>query len=150
MDWKTIRALELSFIDSFRFLSSSLDSLVKNLGQNDFKYLSQEFDNNVLDPVKRKGFYLFEYMSDSQKFKEKLPSKEKLYISLTGKKIGSKEHEPALKVWNKFLMKTVKDYHDLYLKCGVLLLADVFEKIRNNSLKNYGCPSHYLSAAALS
>ena len=41
----------------------------------------------------------------------------------------------------------MKDYHDLHLKCDVLLLADVFEKFRNNSLKNYGlCPSHYLSA----
>ena len=48
-------------------------------------------------------------------------------------------------------MKTMKDYHDLHLKCGVLLLADVFEKFRNNSLKNYGlCPRHYLSAPALS
>ena len=32
----------------------------------------------------------------------------------------------------------MKDYHDLYLKCDVLLLANVFEKFRNNSLKNYG------------
>ena len=48
-------------------------------------------------------------------------------------------------------MKTMKDYHDLYLKCDVLLLADVFEKFRNNSLKNYGlCSSHYLSAPGLS
>ena len=31
----------LSFIDSFQFQSSSLDSLVKNLGKDDFKYLSQ-------------------------------------------------------------------------------------------------------------
>ena len=39
---------------------------------------------------------------------------------------------------------------DLYLKCDVLLLADVFGKFRNNSLNNYGlCPSHYLSAPAL-
>ena len=45
----------------------------------------------------------------------------------------------------------MKDYDDLYLKCDVLLLADVFEKFRNNSFKNYGlCPSHYLSAQALS
>ena len=45
----------------------------------------------------------------------------------------------------------MKDYHNLYLKCDVLLLADVFEKFRNNSLKNYGlCPSHYLSAPDLS
>ena len=42
-------------------------------------------------------------------------------------------------------MKTVKCYHDLYLKLDVLLLADVFGKFRNSSLKNYGlCPSHYL------
>ena len=48
-------------------------------------------------------------------------------------------------------MKTMKDDIDLYLKCDVLLLANVFEKIRNNRLKNYGlCPSHYLSAPALS
>ena len=41
--------------------------------------------------------------------------------------------------------------HDLYLKCDVLLLVDIFEKFRNNSLNNYGlCTSHYSSASALS
>ena len=90
-------------------------------------------------------------MSDFEKFKEELPSKEKFYSSLTGKKISAKEYEHVLKVWNKFEMKTTKDYHDLYLECDVLLLADVFEKFGNNSLKNYGlCPSHYLSAPTLS
>ena len=48
-------------------------------------------------------------------------------------------------------MKTMKDYHDLYLECDVLLLANVYEKFTNNSLKNYGLyPSHYLSAPGLS
>ena len=48
-------------------------------------------------------------------------------------------------------MKKFKDYHNLYLKCNVLFLADVFDKFRNNNLKNYGvCPSHYLSAPGLS
>ena len=48
-------------------------------------------------------------------------------------------------------MQMIKDYHDFYLKCDVLLLANVFEKFRNNSSKNYGlCPSHYLSAPGLS
>ena len=46
---------KLIFIDSFQFLSSSLDSLVKSLNTDDLKYLSQEFDNNVLDLVKQKG-----------------------------------------------------------------------------------------------
>ena len=48
-------------------------------------------------------------------------------------------------------MKKMKDYHNLYLKCDVLLLVNFFEKFRNNSLKNYElCPSHYLSAPGLS
>ena len=47
-------------------------------------------------------------------------------------------------------MKKMKDCH-LYLKCNVLLLADVFEKFRNNRLKNHGlCSSRYLSASGLS
>ena len=54
---------KLCFIDSFQFLSSSLDSLVKNLSKDDFKYLSQEFNNDVLDLGKQKGFYPYEYMS---------------------------------------------------------------------------------------
>ena len=56
---------KLSYIDRFQFLSSSLDSLVKNFDKDDFKYLSQEFDNNVLDLFKQKGFYLYEFMPDS-------------------------------------------------------------------------------------
>ena len=89
---------KLSFIDSFQFLSSSLDSLVKNLNKDDLKYLSQEFDNNVLDLAKQKRFYPYEYMHNLENFKQKLPSKEKFYSLLTGKKISNKEYEHVLKV----------------------------------------------------
>ena len=44
--------------------------LVKSLGKDDFKYLIQEFDNNILDIVKQKGLYPYEYLKDSEKFKE--------------------------------------------------------------------------------
>ena len=124
---------QLSFIDSFQFLSSALDSLVKNLGKVDFKYLSQEVHNNVLDLVKQKEFYPYEYMSDFEKFKEELPN----YSSLTRKRISDKECEHIIKVWNKFEMKTIKDYQDLHLKCDALLLTDFFKKFRNNGLNNY-------------
>ena len=92
---------KLSFIDSIQFLSSSLDSLVKNVSNEDFNYLSQgqEFENNVLHQVKQKGFCPYEYMSDFEKFKEELPSKERFYSSLTDRKAN---------VWNKFEMKTIK------------------------------------------
>ena len=46
---------KLIVIESSQFLSSPLDSLVKNWAKDDFKYSSQEFDNNVLDLVKQKG-----------------------------------------------------------------------------------------------
>ena len=127
---------KLSFIDSFQFLNSSLDSLIKNLNNDYSKYLSQEFHKNKFDLVKQNGFYPYEYTIDFKKVKEQLPSKE---------------NEHVLNVWSKFEMKTMKDYHDLYLKCDVLLLTDVFERFRNNSLKNYGLfPNHYLSAPWLS
>ena len=94
-------------------------------------------------------------MSDFEKFKEKLPSKEKFYSSLTGKKVdeqrSGKEDEHVLNVWEKFEIKAMKDYHDLYLKCDALLTADVFDKFGNSSLNNYElCRSHYLNATALS
>ena len=93
---------KLSFIDSFQFLSSSLDSLVRNLGKDDFKYLHQEFDNKVLDLVKQKVFHPQEYMKHFEKFKKKLPSKEKFYTSSTDRKISDKEYEHVLNVWKKF------------------------------------------------
>ena len=77
---------KLILIDSFRFLSSSSDSLVKNSTKDDFRYLSQDFHNNELDLVKQKGFYPYEYMSSFEKFKEHLQSKKKFYSSLTSKK----------------------------------------------------------------
>ena len=47
------------FIYRFQFLNSSLDSLIKNLDKNQFKYLSQELDNNVSDLVKQKTILSF-------------------------------------------------------------------------------------------
>ena len=92
---------EQIFIDSFQFLSYSLESLNKNLDKDDFKYLNQEFDGVVLGLVKQKGFYPYEYMGDFEKLKEILQSKEKFYSHLTGKKISDKEYEHVLKVWDK-------------------------------------------------
>ena len=51
-------------------MNSSLDALVKNLSDNDFNYLSEEFSGNLLKLVKRKGLYPFEYMDSFKKFSE--------------------------------------------------------------------------------
>ena len=67
------------------------------MSKYDVKYLSQECDSKIIDLVKLKEFYPYEYMSDFEKFEEQLPSKEKFYSSLTGKKI-------VIKSMNMFLM----------------------------------------------
>ena len=63
---------KLTFIDSFQFLSSSLYSLIKNLGKNDFYYLSQEFYGSALDLIKQERFYYYKYLSDVETFREEL------------------------------------------------------------------------------
>ena len=55
------------------------------MGKECYKYLSKEFDSDVLDLVKQKGFHPYEYLSSFEKFKERLSTKEKFYSSLTGK-----------------------------------------------------------------
>ena len=119
---------KLRFIESFQFLISSLDSLVTDLGNDDFKFLSEKFNNNILGLVKQKSFYTFEYMSDFEEFKEELPSKGRFYSSLANRKITDEEYEHVLNVWNSFEMKPMKDYHDLYLKFDVLLF--ISQKVR--------------------
>ena len=90
-------------------------------------------------------------MSNFEKFKEELTSEKRFYSLMTGKNISDKEYEHVVMVWDRFAMKKMKGYHNFYLKCDILLLADVLEKFRNSSFRNYGlCPSHYLSAPALS
>ena len=73
----------LAFIDSMQFMNSSLDSLVKNLSNNDFKYLSEEFSGKFLELVKEKGVYPYEYMNSFKKVSEdKLPDKCEFFNSL--------------------------------------------------------------------
>ena len=66
------------FIDSMQFLRSSLDSLVKNLVDKNFKYLSEEYSSELLRLVKEKGMYPYEYMDSFKRLDEdKLPDKSK-------------------------------------------------------------------------
>ena len=66
-----------------QFMNSSLDALVKNLLNNDFKYLQEEFRGDFLELVKRKGVYPYEYMNSFEKFSEdKLPDRCEFSSSL--------------------------------------------------------------------
>ena len=161
---KVVKKIQLRFIDSFRFMASSLDKLAKNLDDDQCKNLrdfyapsgaagDQEEEHFKL--MRRKGVYPYEYMDSWEKFEEtELPPKEAFYSKLNMKGISDKDYEHAQKVWRSMYRegpkRTLGDYHDLYLMTDVLLLADVFETFRETCLKHYKLdPAHFYTAPGL-
>ena len=141
----------LVFLDSFQFMSSSLDKLVNNLPKESFKYTSQVFDDEEFDLMIRKGVYPYDYMDSFEKFKEQLPSKEEFYSILNNEHISNEDYKHAKKVWETFSMKNMGEYHDFYLTSDILLLADVFENFRKTCLEYYKLdPCHYFTSPGLS
>ena len=143
----------LSFIDSFQFMSSSLEKLAGNLSDEGFIYTKEYFpDERQFQLMKGKGVYPYDYMDSFSKFSDtQLPGREDFYSLLTDEDISDDDYSHAQDVWNTFGMQNMGEYHDLYLKSDVLLLADVFENFRRASLLNHGLdPCHYVSTPGLS
>ena len=141
----------LTFIDSFQFMSSGLDKLVSNLPRDSLKYTSQKFKGKKLDLMARKGVYPYDYMDSFDKFNEKLPTKEDFYSILNDENISNEDYKHAQTVWKAFKLKTMGEYHDLYLESDILLLADVFENFRRICLEYYKLdPCHYFTSPGLS
>ena len=144
------KEIELRFIDSFKFMS--LDSLVNNLAKGGNKFFGfEEYSENQYKLLIRKGIYPYEYMTDWDKFKEmKLPLREAFYSTLNMTGVKEEDYEHANRTWKEFDLKDLGEYHDLYLKKDVILLADVFEAFRKVCLKNYGLdPVHFYTAPGL-
>ena len=145
------KTFKIVFKDSLKFMSSSLEALVKNLPKDAFKNLDKYYTPEQAELLKQKGFYPYEYMDSEEKFKvEELPPRKAFNSKLSGKGITEKNYRHAWNVWNSFNMETFKDYHELYNDSDVLLLADVFENFRDLCLKIYGLdPVYYFTAPGL-
>ena len=143
---------DLRFIDSYKFMTASLDKLVSNLPETAFKNIKRYYTGDKFNLLRRKGVYPYDYMDSIERFEEnKLPPKEAFYSKLNNKNISDEDYEHAKKVWDVFEMKNLGDYHDLYYKSDVLLLADVFENFREICLRIYKLdPAHYYTAPSLS
>ena len=141
----------LVFLDSFQFMSSSLDKLVSNLPRESLKYTSEMFKDYKLDLMARKGVYPYDYMDSFDKFNCQLPTKEDFYSILNDEHISDEDYNHAKDVWNTFNLKTMGEYHDLYLKSDILLLSDVFENFRKTCMQYYKLdPCHYFTSPGLS
>ena len=144
---------ELRFLDSYRFMSSSLEKLAANVPDESLHIMMQHYTNREeFNLLRRKGVYPYEWMNDDSKFDERqLPSIEHFYSSLRGEGVTDDDYLHACTVWKTFNCQTFKDYHNLYLKSDTLLLADVFENFRDTCFKTYDLdPAHYYTAPGLS
>ena len=150
--------MNLRFIDSFGFMFSSLSQLVVDLkqgGLDKFKNVSEEFgyDTERTELMTRKGIYPYSFMDSYDKFDiDPLTlTKFDFRSDLTGEDISDEDFEFYKEICNKFNIKTLGEYHDLYLKSDVLLLSDVFENFRETCFQYYKLdPAHYYSAPGLS
>ena len=87
-------------------------------------------------------------MESWERFNETpLPPKESFYSKLNLEDISDKDYLHVQKVWDVFEIKNLDEYHDLNIQSDTLLLADVFEKVRNTCIEIYELdPANFLSA----
>ena len=146
----------LKFIDSCNFIKASLSSLcqnLKNAGIENFVHTRRHFDTDEkFNLMTMKGVFPYEYMDSFDRFTEtQLPGKEAFFSSLTNSEITDEEYAHAETVWKIFECKTMQDFHDVYVRSDVLILADIFESFCKLSLKDYGLdPKRYLTLPSYS
>ena len=140
------KKIQLRFINSFRFMASGLDSLTSNLVKGGQKLTGfKDYSDDQYALLVRKGVYSYEYVTSWDKFTEtQLPPKEAFHS------ISENDYEHAQKVWRAFNLMDLGEYHDLYLKTDVLLLANVFEAFRGTCLEYYKLdPAHFYTSPGL-
>ena len=147
----------LRFVDSFRFMTNSLEKLVSNLPAEKFSFLDNHF-GGYTEKKRRllhgKGFYPYSYFDDLSKFQETaLPSIDCWTNSLKEgeQSITEEQWHHANIVFKTFGCENLGDYHDLYLKTDTLLLACVVEEFRRVCYETYKLDSiQYISSSHLS
>ena len=146
------KLIELRFIDSFKFMSSSLDSLTKNLVSGGKKLFGfEDYSELQYDLLNRKGVYPYEYVNSWDRVNEtQLPPTDAFCSNLNMSLISEEDYQHAKRVWKEFGIHNLGDYHDLYLRTDVVLLANVFEAFRDTCLRHYKLdPVHFYTSPGL-
>ncbi|KAL4119986.1 hypothetical protein QTP88_012736 [Uroleucon formosanum] len=148
-------SFSVRFVDTCRFMASSLAQLAENLGSanfDKFREVAKFFTPSEMELVTRKGVYPYEYTYSWDKLSvTSLPDKFQFYSALTEMHVSDKDYDHATRVWNRFGCTSLGAYSDLYLKVDVLLSADVFENFRDICMTTYHLdPAHYYTSPGFS
>ena len=146
--------------DSIAHLVDGLEKLTDNLleeGVTAFQAVARYIvdswggDPDLLRLLLRKGVFPYTYLTSIDRLEEtKLPPKTAFFNNLTEKKCSDGDYTHAETVFEKFRMRKLRDYSDLYVVSDVLLLTDIFTRYREESLTNYGLdPLHYFTSPGM-
>ncbi|XP_059221314.1 uncharacterized protein LOC131995971 isoform X1 [Stomoxys calcitrans] len=147
------KSIEIRFLDSCKFMASSLEKLAGYLSDEDFNAVKSTFVNDSeFNLMKRKGVFPYDYLDSPERLEENaLPPISNFFNKLTNEVCSEDDYTHAKNVWNTFKCNNLKDYLLLYLKVDVLLLCDVFENFRKVCKKIYNLdPCQYYTAPGLS
>ena len=163
-DGKKVKVyVRLKFLDTFRFMNTSLAKLVKNIDR--FEHTDKYFTTEQQELLRRKEVYPYNYMTNFSKSAEtELPPKEAFNTCLDSgtvscsdefdemkpKEIFDEDYEHRQKVFKDFVCENLGDYTGLYVRTDTFQLADVMENFIDVCLEKYKLgPVHYVTAAAL-
>lgn len=159
--FRTIEFKGFKFLDSLAFLQASLSQLSEDLARTNHQYNilkqtflvknGEKFNQKKFDILLKKSYYPYEYCTDLELMKNttELPKISDFYSTLREESIRIDEHEIAKKVWKLFQCENLIDYTKIYCKLDTILLAEIFQKFRNDMhLFSNLDPSHYISLPA--
>jgi hypothetical protein len=162
-NFRTLSFNSFEFNDSLAFLQAPLAQLCSDLKQTNHTYnilkstfvvrTNGQFDKEKFDMVLEKSFFPYEYCTSLELMKKttKLPKRRHFYSSLSEETISKKDYNFAKKVWKKFNCQNLVDYAKIYCKIDTILLAEVFQKFREDMHKFSGLdPAHYISLPSYS
>ncbi|KAJ8911232.1 hypothetical protein NQ315_012219 [Exocentrus adspersus] len=146
------RMLKLRFIDSFKFMASSLQALGGNLNPDLFFETKKHFpDQRKFELMRQKGVFPYNFVDSLDKLDyDRLPSKREFYDKLNDEAVSELDYRRAQKVWDLFNCQSLGEYSDIYLKSDVLLLCDIFQNFRKICFETYKLdPAQYFTAPGL-
>lgn len=155
-NYKTMKLNCFRFIDSFAFISTSLETLISALPDEKKTMLKKivAHDESLFPFVNSKGEFPYEWFDDISKLTTPgtpIPSRKKFYNKLRNQQLSKEDYYRMIDCCKALEVSDFRSFHDLYLLRDVYGLCDVFEAFRDSMLEAHGLdPVHYISLPSLS